>query len=131
MICQFPACKSERIYKDGLCYDHWRLCGSNPPMRTIEVKPIKNKSIKRIELDKEYLKLKKQMLSENKTCEANLTGCGKTAIDLHHISKRTERNLCDRENLLRVCRSCHTYIETHPLEAINLGVSKSKHKVSN
>ena len=103
MNCQFPACKSERIYQNNLCYDHWRAFGTNPPSREINTIPKVSKSRK--ELDKEYLKLKKQMMAESNKCEAGLTGCTKVAEDLHHITKRNTKNMCDRNNLIRVCRS--------------------------
>ena len=70
------------------------------------------------------------MLKESDRCEADLEGCQKKATDLHHVAKRSEKNLCDRTNIIRVCRSCHNWIENNPLKATEMGLSKSKHKIS-
>jgi len=89
--------------------------------------PIKKYSDKRKEKQKEYVKLVKEMLSENPNCEIKMPGCLKIATGLHHKVKRTEKNLCDRKNLLRACDSCNGWCERFPLIAIKKGYSISKH----
>lgn len=128
MTCQFPACKSERIYQNSLCYDHWRFCDGKPPIK--EIKTIPKTSDKRKELEKEYLKLKKQMMAESNKCEAKLSGCTKVAVDMHHMKGRGKNLTANRENLIRVCRSCHQLITENSLLAFELGLSKSKHKIA-
>jgi hypothetical protein len=123
--CTFPLCKQNE-YKNGLCINHHRVYGT-APAPTPEVKPIPKKTASREELDKEYRKLVKVMLKENDQCEVKLPGCTGKAQGLHHIVKRNKKNMCDRNNLLRACNSCNSYIENHPLEALEMGVSKSKH----
>ena len=126
MTCSFPFC-SRPVPKEGYCFLNAAKYGSVKPKA--EPKPIPQKSEKRKKVDAEYSKLKKQMMSESNKCEAGLTGCTKVAEDLHHITKRSTKNMCDRNNLIRVCRSCHTFIENNHLQAIELGLSKSKHKL--
>lgn len=124
MSCTFPLCKQNE-YKNGLCINHHRVYG------TAEVKkasaPIADKSAKRKELDKEYKKLVKQMLKENNQCEVKAPGCTKKAEGLHHVQKRNAKNMLDRKNLKRCCNHCNTWIEQNPLQALEMGVSKSKH----
>lgn len=125
-MCDFPFCKSERIFKGGFCYDHWRLMGTSEVKK--EPKPISDKSSKRKELEKEYLKIKKEMLKESDRCEAKLTGCTGKAVDLHHMAGRIGKLYVEKDNLMRVCRSCHHYITENPLQAIELGLSKYRNK---
>ena len=125
MTCSFPFC-SRPVPKEGMCILHAAKYGSVKPKP--EPKPIPQKSEKRKKVDAEYSKLKKQMMSESNKCEAGLAGCDKVAVDLHHKAKRTPKNICDRNNLLRVCRPCHQKIEANPIMALELGFSKSKHK---
>ena len=124
MICTFPLCKQNE-YKNGLCHGHWRVYGVSH--ETKKPQPIADKSAKRKELDKEYKKLVKEMLKEDNRCEVKAKGCTGIAQGAHHIVKRTAKNLLDRNNLLRCCNSCNQFIEMHPLEALEMGVSKSKH----
>lgn len=122
--CTFPLCKQNE-YKNGLCINHHRIYGS------VDVKkaaaPIEDKSAKRKEQQKEYVKLVKEMLKEDNRCEIKAEGCTGIAQGLHHVQKRSAKNLLDRNNLKRACNHCNTWIEQHPLEAIEMGVSKSKH----
>lgn len=125
MTCTFPLCKQNE-YKNGLCINHHRIYNTAQEQPKKQA-PIASKSDKRKQLDKEYRKLVKEMLKENNVCEIKAPGCTGKAQGLHHIQKRTTKNLLDRNNLLRACNSCNLWIEEHPLEAIEKGFSKSKH----
>lgn len=125
MTCSFPFC-SRPVPKEGYCFLHAAKYGKDKPKP--EPKLIPKTSEKRKKTNAEYSKLKKQMMFESNKCEAGLAGCDKVAVDLHHKAKRTPKNICDRNNLLRVCRPCHQKIEANPLMALELGFSKSKHK---
>ncbi|MGE9312845.1 hypothetical protein ACLOAU_14450 [Niabella sp. CJ426] len=129
MQCQFPLCKQHE-YKNGLCINHHRIYGSNPPVRNITTIPKKSKTQK--ELDDEYHALIYEMRKESDKCDIKIKCvCTGTMEGGHHIQKRTRKNMCDRSNILRSCNACNSWIETHPLEAINLGLSISKHKKQN
>lgn len=127
MTCSFPFC-SRPVPKEGYCVAHAAKYGDAKPKS--EPKPIPQKSEKKKKVDAEYSKLKKQMMKESDKCEAKLAGCTKVATDLHHVQGRGKELTTKIENLIRVCRSCHSQIELKPLLAVNLGLSKSRHKLS-
>ena len=127
MQCQFPLCRQNE-YKNGLCINHHRVYGTNP----VEEKKteIAKKSKTQKELDKEYHEVLAEMRKTSDRCDIEIKGvCTGLMEGGHHIQKRTRKNMCDPENILRSCNACNSWIETHPIEAINLGLSKSKHKV--
>jgi len=131
MNCAFPFCKSERIWRDGLCYDHWRL--EDKGKSKVEAKkpaPIKKVSDKRKPLQKEYKKLVKEMLGANNKCEVRSPVCTGIAQGLNHREKRSERNLTERDNVERCCHNCNSYIESHTDWALANGHLKLKHKIS-
>lgn len=127
MTCAFPFC-SRPAARGTMCFLHGAKYGDVKPKP--EPKPIPKTSEKRKKIDAEYSKLKKQMMKESDKCEAKLAGCTRVAVDLHHVQGRGKELTTKIENLLRVCRSCHSQIELKPLLAVNLGLSKSRHKLS-
>lgn len=76
-----------------------------------------------------YLKKRRIFMEQNKTCQAQLSGCTHLATDLHHPRGRLGKNLTDETNFLALCRPCHTYIETHPEFAKEKGFSLSRLEV--
>lgn len=88
-------------------------------MKKTQINKVSNKKQK---LDKEYSLLRKKYLSDNPFCEANLPGCQKYSTDIHHKKGRGEFYL-DITTFLSVCRKCHVFIETHPIEAKELNLS--------
>ena len=70
-------------------------------------------------------KLRDAFLFIKPNCEAKLMGCTGKSSDIHHMRGRGEYML-KIGTWLSVCRSCHTYIELHPVEAKELGFSKSR-----
>lgn len=125
MTCSFPFC-SRPVPKEGYCVAHAAKYGNVKPKS--EPKPIPKVSQRKKKEEAEYLKLKKQMMKESDKCEAKLAGCTRVAVDLHHVAGRGKDKTVNRANLLRVCRSCHIFITDNPLTAIDLGLSKSRHK---
>jgi hypothetical protein len=69
----------------------------------------------------QYSKLRTAYLVVNPNCKANLVGCTGTATEVHHKAGRGENHL-----RIPVCRSCHTWIELHPKEAKELGLSETR-----
>lgn len=88
--------------------------------------PAKKSAKRKIE-HKEYKKIVKEMLAENPLCEIKEEGCAIVAEGLHHKQKRLPSNYLDRDNLMRACNNCNSWIENNPLEAIEKGYSISKH----
>lgn len=83
-------------------------------------------SKKRAELNEEYFKLVEQFKKDNPECKAKCNEyCTKTTEDPHH-SRGRGVFLLDTSTWIPVCRSCHSYIESHPQEAKERGWSESR-----
>lgn len=89
--------------------------------------PIPKKSAKRKVEDKEYSKEAKAYLAAHPVCEAQcVEGCKGKSSEIHHKRKRNSKD--DRinpANFLATCRPCHLFIESHPKQAKELGLSES------
>ena len=83
------------------------------------------KSKKRAVLDQLYSVSRQQFLARNPFCNARLDGCTANATDIHHKAGRS-KNYLDVLTWLPVCRTCHQWIELHPLEAKKMGLSISR-----
>lgn len=88
-------------------------------------KPLAPRSSKRVKLDNEYSQLRKIYLTKNPMCQAGLPGCTQQATDIHHKKGRGKFYLVV-DTWMSVCRKCHHWIETHPIEATELGFRESK-----
>jgi hypothetical protein len=73
----------------------------------------------------QYSKIRTAYLVVNPHCKANLVGCTGMATEIHHKAGRGENHL-RIATWLSVCRSCHTWIELHPIEAKELGLSETR-----
>ena len=104
--------------KDKYCKECWY---------TIEkpksIAPVSKK--RQVAMD-EYSKRRLAFLSLHQTCQAKLVGCTGPSTDVHHKAGRVGDNYLNMNTWLAVCRDCHTYIETHPEEAKELGLSESR-----
>ena len=78
--------------------------------------------------NREYSKLRREFLLDKSVCRANIYRCSVQATDIHHMKGRGKYHL-DISTWLPVRRSCHTYIEEHPEEAIELGFSQKRNDV--
>jgi len=88
-------------------------------------KPIAPKSKKQQKLDVLYTQLRKVYMTNNPMCHAALPGCGQQSTDVHHKKGRGKWYLVVN-TWMSVCRHCHTWIETHPIEATEMGFRESK-----
>ncbi len=73
-----------------------------------------------------YSKKRRIFMEQNKYCQANLSNCTILATDLHHKRGRIGKLLTDERYFLAVCRSCHNYIESHPIFAKEKGFSLNR-----
>lgn len=89
-------------------------------------KPLSPRSSKQVKLDALYSVLRVSYMNRNPYCLAKLPGCAINATDIHHKMGRTGKLFLDETEFLAVCRTCHTWIETHPAEAKVLNLSKSR-----
>lgn len=77
--------------------------------------------------------LVQKILSERPMCEAckilavyesKVTYVHKPSVDAHEIMPRSAGgSILDENNILALCRDCHNWVTTHPLEAQNMGLS--------
>ena len=103
------------------CRNCWgKLAGK--PFKSKKVKPMRVKSTKMQKLDTLYAKLRGVYLTKHPMCQAALPNCTKQSTDIHHMKGRGKYHN-DTTTWLSVCRSCHTWIEEHPIEAIELELS--------
>ncbi|HAY3553758.1 hypothetical protein [Elizabethkingia meningoseptica] len=114
-ICK--SCETEKyLFGKGLC---------KPCYLRLNNKPINKISQKHKELLIEYTVIRKEFLEScNYTCQVKLNGCTTVATDIHHISGKHSKELyLNPKFFLSTCRSCHKYIEEHPVFAYENGFS--------
>jgi hypothetical protein len=88
--------------------------------------PIKKMSDKRAVENETYSLLRRAFLLRHPDCQGNFTGCTKKATTVHHSKGRLGALLCDIRYFKGLCMSCHTFAETHPEKAKELGLSVSR-----
>jgi hypothetical protein len=95
-------------------------------LKAMKSRPTPNKvSDHQKEALKIYKVLRTNFLKINSTCKARISStCSGKATDVHHKKGRSFLN--DVTTFLAVCRDCHIFIESHPLEAKEKGLSESR-----
>jgi hypothetical protein len=107
--------KERNICKVKGCINEGRYCRIHLNYFVLAKTEIAVKSDKQKDLDKKFAKAKREYLKEHPFCEANIEGCTKVSIDVHHkAGKATEELLLDKNYFLSCCRHCHTVIESNP-----------------
>tara|TARA_R100000935_G_scaffold3572_3_gene9046 strand:+ start:8827 stop:9231 length:405 start_codon:yes stop_codon:yes gene_type:complete len=122
-------CNTEQfIWKNDKGNRYCKNCwyrSKEPSTKPLQRKPINKKSKKMLILDQAYTKLRKKFMEANTMCQAALPCCSGGSTDVHHKKGRGEYYLVV-STWLSVCRTCHTYIEEHPQEAKELGLSTDR-----
>ena len=96
------------------------------PVVEVPVVHIPKFSVKRASLTDIYKVIRKDYLSNNGVCQAQLSGCMHVASEVHHRYQRTDFWLVCSAYYLPVCPSCHGFINVNSEEAIRLGLSLSR-----
>ena len=127
---QCDGCNQEKlIWKNFEGNKYCKLCWSKENKQSVKpikkIVKIKSKSTKLAALEKLYSKLRIDYLTKHSNCEAKLPICTFQATDIHHKKGRGPF-LLDVSSWIAVCRVCHTWIELHPLEAKELGLSENR-----
>ncbi len=104
--------------KDKYCKECWYTMEKPKSISPVSAK-------RRVEMD-EYSKKRLAFLALHITCQAKLVGCKGSSTDVHHKAGRVGDNYLNMNKWLAVCRSCHSWIETNPEEAKELGYSESR-----
>tara|TARA_R100000541_G_C1890612_1_gene83492 strand:- start:368 stop:805 length:438 start_codon:yes stop_codon:yes gene_type:complete len=129
-------CKSEQyIWKNQsgnrYCKPCWhKIKGQVSSIKTKPVlikntKPIRKVSSKMSVQLTIYTKLRRTFLEKYPLCQAVLNNCTMQSTDVHHKKGRGPY-LNDPTTWLSVCRTCHNWIEEHPIESIEMGYSINK-----
>jgi len=117
---------TENGVRKRLCKGCWS-CQSKVSYKPTNKKPLAPRSKKRAKQESEYINKRKIFMEEHPMCQANISGlCTMHSTDVHHIKGRSGELLLEVSEWLSVCRACHQWIETHPVEATALGFRKSK-----
>jgi hypothetical protein len=103
--------------KDKYCKECWYSIE-----KPKSIPPISKKMKETVD---QYTKIRTAYLVVNPSCKARLVGCTSVATDVHHKAGRGENHL-RIATWLPVCRTCHTWIELHPKEAKELGLSETR-----
>lgn len=131
--CKFENC--DKVFHplstlDKYCPQHrYELKKANSITKSFKVqqkpnKPIKKVSVKRAELNKKYLILRKEFLKEHPMCMVK--GCEFQSRDIHHTYDGSDRSkyFLVTDTWMAVCRVCHSWIHEHSIESKNLGYLK-------
>ncbi len=110
--------------REKYCKDCWY--SKNPSKTPKQRTPIKKISDKRKKEMPIYDKRRLAFLSLHKFCQANLPECTKLATEVHHKKGRVGDDYLNVSTWLAACSSCHKWIEMHPIEAKELGLSESR-----
>jgi len=75
-----------------------------------------------------YRKVKAEFLNDHQECAVKQPGCKGVATIIHHGEGRCGDLLFDKTKFVPVCDGpcCHTWVETHPIEAKELNLSFSR-----
>ena len=98
---------------------------AKPENKPPKIRPFTKKREKK---QREYRKLVKELLKKDGRCEVRSPVCTKKAQGLHHITKRSVKNLMDLKNLKRCCNACNEFMEANTDWAIKHGFIISKFK---
>jgi 5-methylcytosine-specific restriction endonuclease McrA len=86
-------------------------------------KPINSRSVKRIEQDERRQQLRQKLLQNNPLCQR----CRKQyATDLHEVLSRGRGGSpLDENNIVLLCRICHSFVTVNPKQAVEEGFLRS------
>ncbi len=119
-----PIWKNE--FKDGVRKRYCKYCWScqaKTVKPTANSKPLRTRSPNRSKEEAQYLKQRLSYMNKNPKCQASIPNrCSHNATDVHHKAGRTNQKLNDEEHWISVCRGCHDWIHSHPIEARQLNL---------
>lgn len=95
-----------------------KLGHSVQPLKRSYIKPISDKKASEL---KEYRLVRDKFFKDNPICQFD--GCNSKDIQLHHAKGRLGNLLSDVQYFRSLCDTHHRYVETHPLEAKQMGLS--------
>lgn len=130
--CELGEHHVERLWKakgktqKSACKDCWMRYGTNTsekkdkPLR----KPISPVSPKQAQRLRTYRTVRDEYFKEHPICEYPL--CNSREIQLHHMAGRNGDLLTDKRYFKSLCDKHHKWVELHPSEAKELGLSTDR-----
>lgn len=86
--------------------------------------PIAPQSAKRRALAPKRRTFVAEVLTARPTCEAKLDGCTGRSTDVHELCRRSQgADLLAADEVLALCRRCHSWVTEHPVEAVERGLA--------
>lgn len=110
------------VGREKYCKHCWYKLKSEQGEQVVKIKQV---SAKKAKEDAVYSKLRKDYLSIHPFCQAKLPGCTAVATDIHHKKGRGKYYLLPN-TWISACRTCHHWIETHPTESKEMGLSEDR-----
>lgn len=96
--------------------------------KKLSIKPVSDKRSKQL---KAYQVLRDEYMKSHTTCEALLPGCQvSVGLQLHHQKGKENELLLDTRYWKVLCDPCHKWVTEFSQEAIDMGISISRHKAA-
>jgi hypothetical protein len=121
------SCKEDKvIWKNHEGLKFCKDCWYKQKLENKDLKPLKQRSDKRVKKDQEYLKLREKYLEQHPICEIKFSECTHVATDIHHTYSGANRETyyLIQSTWKSVCRNCHNRVHEFPKEARTLGYLK-------
>lgn len=80
-------------------------------------------SLKTARRDRRYKKERAEFLERRLFCEAGLPGCGRHAVEVHHMAGRAPSVFFRQDLWKALCTPCHVRVTNFPQEARERGLS--------
>lgn len=113
---------------DYLIQRRKQMLGISEPKPEKKPTRIKPMSKKRQIKQREYRKIVDEMLKKDNRCKVKSPVCTGKAQGLHHLVKRSPKNMMDPKNLIPCCNACNLFLETDVEWGVEHGFVKSKFK---
>ncbi len=96
-----------------------------PKKEPVAIKKVANS---RKEAEKQYRQKAKKFRQEHPLCEIKSSVCTRKTQGVHHVKGRLGDLLLDEKYWKGACNACNSYVESHPVWAIENGHKISKFK---
>lgn len=113
----------KREGKELYCQSCWNRIKPSVTTKPSVQKRIKHFSVKKAKENDIYKTVREVYLRNHEFCELRLPMCTQYSTEIHHQKGRIGPLLTNIHFFKATCRTCHTWIELHPQEAIELGFS--------
>ena len=110
------------VFSKGKCKWHVEKKAPSNKLKK-RIKPFSDKHLEKLA---EYKRRRNIFMADNPICMAKVEGCTMEATECHHALGRVGALLTNVKYFKAVCHSCHVWIENHPLDAKEKGLSGTR-----